>query len=93
MDLVSIYFAEATCPCDLVEMGRLYAENASLYGRNLTNCRNDCTAPKAYITSELTVNKTVLLTTIAGTRILPKLPAMIVRAGPSDRRNVPVLGA
>ena len=30
MDLVSIYFAEATCPCDLVEMARLYAENASL---------------------------------------------------------------
>ena len=67
MDLVSIYFAEATCPCDLVEMARLYAENASLYGRNLTNCRNGCTAPKAYITSELTVNKTVRCTIIAGT--------------------------
>ena len=90
MDLVSIYFAEATCPCDLVEMARLYAENASLCkivilsrfvavrlanpksitisdGRNLTNCRNDCTAPKAYITSELTVNKTVRCTIIAGT--------------------------
>lgn len=50
-ELVAIYFKEATCPCDLVEMGRLYSENSSKWGRNLTACRKGCTAPPAYVTS------------------------------------------
>ena len=50
-DLVAIYFAQATCPCDLVEMARLYSENSSKWGHNLTACRAGCTAPPAYVTS------------------------------------------
>jgi hypothetical protein len=56
--LVSIYFAESTCPCDLVEWARLYTANHSLYGKNFTKCLQGCTAPLAYITSDLTKNKT-----------------------------------
>ena len=56
-DLVAINFAESTCPCDLVEMARLYRDNATKYGRNLTQCRNACTAPPAYVTSDSTTNK------------------------------------
>jgi len=51
-DLVAIYFKEATCPCDLVEMARLYSENQTKWGRNLTACRAGCTAPLAYVTSD-----------------------------------------
>ena len=39
-DLVSIYFAEATCPCDMVEMARLYSENQTKWSHSFVACRN-----------------------------------------------------